>query len=1128
MKITAVIVTCNRLELLPRAIKSVSEQTRKPDYVYVVSNSTNENYLNEQKICKEFGFELFKNYRSENYAGALNTGVEEIVKQQGIADNIYFASLDDDDVWLPDYLKEIEASYTDDFDLIAANYLRKSDDENLVMTLPEQLSEIDFLKGNPGIGGSNTFIRLKTLLKAGCFDEALHSSVDRDFFVRVFQQKPKYKIIQKHLVTAHTDKNRERLTTNREKKIKSLQIFYYKYQHLMSEADKQQFFQRASKYFSIEQSEIVINQQQEKPIRKPELEFKNKGDYQFVIGLIAGNAKIAQRIAKQIVEKKIPVDLVLIIEDVRKGTTLADTENLFKENLIPYLIVKDKDWKQNLKKGHYGAFYQQFSDINSIPLGRTILHHHLFTETTTFDNPVFWIIDDDITFRSVVSPFSEIDIVDVFNIINENKGKAEALIGGISNDPPVPLLSCIRSQLVDFYHSTISGDKSYYDNFSLREKPDYYYDLSDLHSDHLEVPIYHSSISDDDLKQIFSGKSLSRPSLQKEVKAINKTITRRGANTLVFNRELLQYYPVINLEVNNKHARRGDLVWALLNQVVSGRTIFEHTFSLEHNRPLAEFDLQKELDKAAYDIIGYAFSKAILKSIETIQKETEPHRPKDVFEKLIQDDFYNRFYDTYSYFLNRRKARFLMNFYRISGLTKLLAEHRATAKKLDSQLADESQLVAFEQTMNEALQEETLKSFFRVLTTAIWSYSKSITEVSEVDDKYRSHLEQFFNLKKKLRKLGSGAEGIVFTDDNSVYKCYFNILDKEWEFLKSKSKSFSKSDFLEKIECFETDDFRFIRYPYHQFQPLQNIKVSQLTAFLKFCKQNDFVFTNIKPSNFIQTSSGGIKLIDYGKSFEPFNQDKFINTIKRAFLLYKNPTMKSEDFQKLTARINVGDEPTEIKGWEKLWKTAEPRKKEEILDAEIVSIIKEFKPEKVLDYGSGKCKTAKQIADETTAKVFVFDINESVLTAKCGDFQRYFPNDSTFDNTFDLALLNLVLCEVDNETLNNILSNIKTALKKNGKLIVSVCNPDFAHVLKTEFQNRNSIPQSNANEEIITKTCIYTGNKKVEHHRPTENYLRLFKQQGFNIIKVTDTVGINLETLEPASDFKIFVLTSEK
>lgn len=1127
MRITAVIVTCNRLELLPRALKSVREQTHKPDYVYVVSNSTEENYSKEQEICAEFRVELFRNYRSENYAGALNTGVEEIVKHQGITDNIYFASLDDDDVWLPDYLKEITASNTGDYDLLAANYLRKSDDENLLMTLPVKLSENDFLKGNPGIGGSNTFIRFKTLLKAGCFDEALHSSVDRDFFVRVFQQKPNYKIIQKHLVTAYTDKNRERLTTNREKKIKSLQIFYYKYQHLMGDEEKHLFFQRARNYFSIEQSEIVISQQQGKPIRKSELKFENKGNYQFVIGFIAGNAIIAQRIVKQIIDKKIPADLVLIIEDVQKGTTLADTEYLFKENSIPYLIVKDKDWKQKLKTGHYGAYYQQFSDINSIPLGRTILHHHLFTETTTFKNPVFWIIDDDITFRSVVSPFSEIETVDVFTIINENKDNAEALIGGISNDPPVPLLSCIRSQLVDFYHSTISGGNSHNDNFSLREKPDYYYDLSDLHSDHLEVPIYHSSISDDDLKQIFSGKSLSRPSLQKEVKAINKTITRRGANTLVFNRELLQYYPVINLEVNNKHARRGDLVWALLNQVVSSRTIFEHTFSLEHNRPIADFDLRKELDKVAYDIIGYAFAKAILKSIETIKEETEPHRPKDIFDKLIQDDFYNRFYDAYYYFLNRRKARFLMNFYRISGLTMLLAENRATAKELHNQLADESQLATFEQTMNEALQEETLKSFFKELTTAIWSYSKSITEVTEDDEQYRNRLEHFFNLKKKLRKLGSGAEGIVFTDDYSVFKCYFNILDNEWEFLKSKTECFCESEFLEKIECFETDDFRFIRYPYHHFRPLQNIKISQLTAFLKFCKQNEFVFTNIKPSNFIQTSSGQIKLIDYGKSFEPFNQEKFVNTIKRAFLLYNNPLMKSEDFQKLTAQINVGEEPNEIKGWEKLWRAVEPRKKEEILDAEIVSIIKEFTPEKVLDYGSGKCKTAKQIETETTANVFVYDINESVLKARCGDFQRYFPNDRKFDNTFDLALLNLVLCEVDNETLNSILSNIKTALKETGKLIVSVCNPDFAHIHKTEFQNRNSIPHTNAEDEIITKTCIYTGNKKVEHHRPTENYLQLFKQQGFKTIKAIDTEGMNLDTLEPASDFKIFVLTSE-
>jgi len=249
-------------------------------------------------------------------------------------------------------------------------------------------------------------------LKAGCFDEALQSSVDRDFFVRVFQQKPKYKVINKHLITAYTDKNRERLTTNREKKIKSLQIFYYKYSYLMSDAEKGYFFQRVKRYFLIEKAEIEICQQQTTLIRKTELEFKNKGNYQFVIGFIAGNQIITERIANQIVDKSIPVDLVLIIEDIPKEETLNETEKLFQKNFISFIIIKGNDWRQNLKSGYYGAYFQQYTDINSIPLGRTILHHHLITETKDFEKPIYWIIDDDITFRAVISSTSNLDTID--------------------------------------------------------------------------------------------------------------------------------------------------------------------------------------------------------------------------------------------------------------------------------------------------------------------------------------------------------------------------------------------------------------------------------------------------------------------------------------------------------------------------------------------------------------------------------------------------------------------------------------------------------------------------------------------------------------------------------------------
>jgi hypothetical protein len=231
MNIATVVVTNNRLSLLPRALNSIQKQIRKPEIVFVVSNSTIENFEAEKIICAEYGFSLTRNLRTQTYTGALNSAIEEIIKNLGISDDIYFASLDDDDEWLPEYLEEIEKNNTKDFDLIIGNILRKSQTEHHLQSLPQFLSVTDFLIGNPGVCGSNTFIRLRTLLQAGAFDEAATATADRDFFVRVFQQKPSYKIINKHLVTLYTDKDRPRLTINREKKLKSLLYFYYKYQY---------------------------------------------------------------------------------------------------------------------------------------------------------------------------------------------------------------------------------------------------------------------------------------------------------------------------------------------------------------------------------------------------------------------------------------------------------------------------------------------------------------------------------------------------------------------------------------------------------------------------------------------------------------------------------------------------------------------------------------------------------------------------------------------------------------------------------------------------------------------------------------------------------------------------------
>jgi glycogen synthase len=124
---------------------------------------------------------------------------------------------------------------------------------------------------------------------------------------------------------------------------------------------------------------------------------------------------------------------------------------------------------------------------------------------------------------------------------------------------------------------------------------------------------------------------------------------------------------------------------------------------------------------------------------------------------------------------------------------------------------------------------------------------------------------------------------------------------------------------LEKIEFFELDERKLIRYPFHPFHKLEEVIKEDIISFLKFSKENGFVFTNINAKNIIQTISRQMKLIDYGKSFEPYTEGKFKNAVKRAYLLYKFPKMENEIFQKLTKKINKGEKPCEIEGWEEFY-----------------------------------------------------------------------------------------------------------------------------------------------------------------------------------------------------------------
>jgi GTP cyclohydrolase II len=188
----------------------------------------------------------------------------------------------------------------------------------------------------------------------------------------------------------------------------------------------------------------------------------------------------------------------------------------------------------------------------------------------------------------------------------------------------------------------------------------------------------------------------------------------------------------------------------------------------------------------------------------------------------------------------------------------------------------------------------------------------------QTSSKHELAIRNYWHIETPLRELGKGDEGIVFTDEQWVYKSFYDITDSEWKFLKEKSACFADCPTLARIECYETENQRFIRYPYLDFEPLKEFEAKQIIDFLKFCKANDVMFANIKPLNFIQTKSG-IKLVDYGRSFIQYSDGELLNATKRAYLLWKFPTMENNVFKAFTPRINNGDEFPEISGWESFW-----------------------------------------------------------------------------------------------------------------------------------------------------------------------------------------------------------------
>jgi hypothetical protein len=275
------IATCfNRQELLlSRSLLSVYKQTGiSPHKVKIVIIDDND-YSNTEIIIgaqdlqhnilklrntlelkeQEFETVVIPNSRTKHSSGsgAWNTGIFHAFQ---LDSESYISILDDDDEYLYGHLSDCVNVIESDPKILGVfqELIWQLPDGNL-WNFPIALNDLtmsSFFIGNPGVQGSNMFIKTSLLTSIGGFDESLPSTTDRDLMIRLIDYlgaqdsdlSQKLFVLNNSGVIHHIH-NRDRVTSNTTKKHRGLDLFYRKHSWRFSASEIRKSLNRASILF---------------------------------------------------------------------------------------------------------------------------------------------------------------------------------------------------------------------------------------------------------------------------------------------------------------------------------------------------------------------------------------------------------------------------------------------------------------------------------------------------------------------------------------------------------------------------------------------------------------------------------------------------------------------------------------------------------------------------------------------------------------------------------------------------------------------------------------------------------------------------------------------------------------
>lgn len=176
-KVTAVISTFNRANLVGRAIESVINQTYRNMEIIVVDDHSTDN---TEEVVRGFGESRVHYIRHEKNKGgsaARNTGIKTATGE-------YIAFLDDDDEWVENKI-ERQLQYVQDFGAVVCRAFIPSRNRMTQLYKKVTVNPRDLRKGFIFGCGTSILLARADILKVTLFDENLASSQDWDILVRL-------------------------------------------------------------------------------------------------------------------------------------------------------------------------------------------------------------------------------------------------------------------------------------------------------------------------------------------------------------------------------------------------------------------------------------------------------------------------------------------------------------------------------------------------------------------------------------------------------------------------------------------------------------------------------------------------------------------------------------------------------------------------------------------------------------------------------------------------------------------------------------------------------------------------------------------------------------------------------